>query len=140
MRHWLRGRFPEARAVIDALAAETVRASALVEDLNRRLRNSFTLRRHLNTDSLSRLQFFLNHRPLERSDRPERPGNPPRRTPDRPGPPALAGKARLYLLRAQLTEPSREALPRTLLAKARGRFVLLLEIREFCTWQNPKHR
>ena len=77
MRHWLRGRFPEACAVIDALAAETVRASALVEDLNSRLRNSFTLRRHPNTDSLSRLQFFLNHRPLERSDRPERPGKTP---------------------------------------------------------------
>ena len=77
VRQGLRGRFHEACAAIDALAAGTVRASALVENLNSRLRTYFTLRRHLGSDYLSLLQFFLNHRPLERSDRPERAGKTP---------------------------------------------------------------
>ncbi len=77
VRHWLRGRCPEACAASAALAAGPVRASALVENLNSRLRNSFTLRRHLGSDYLSLLQYFLNHRLLERSDRPEREGKPP---------------------------------------------------------------
>ena len=77
VREWLRGRFHEACEVIDALAAGTVRASALVENLNSRLRNYFTLRRQLGSGYLSLLQFFLNHRVLERSDRPEREGKTP---------------------------------------------------------------
>jgi hypothetical protein len=77
VREGLHGRFHEACAAIDALAAGTVRASSLVENLNSRLRNHFTLRRHLGSDYLSLLQFFLNHRPLERSDRPERAGKTP---------------------------------------------------------------
>ena len=77
MRQRLRGRFHEACAAIDALAAGTVRASSLVENLNSRLRSYFTLRRHLGADYLSLLQFFLNHRLLERSDRPERVGKTP---------------------------------------------------------------
>jgi len=56
------------------LAAGTVRASSLVENLNSRLRSDFFLRRHLGPDYLALLQFFLNHRHLDRSDRPERVG------------------------------------------------------------------
>jgi hypothetical protein len=77
LRGRLRGRFAEACAAIDALIAGTVRASSLAEDLNSRLRNYFTLRRHLGPDYLDLLQFALNHRPLERSDRPERAGKTP---------------------------------------------------------------
>jgi hypothetical protein len=77
VRECLRGRFHEACAAIDALIAGTVRASSLVENLNSRLRNYFTLRRHLGLDYLSLLQFFLNHRVLERSDRVERQGKTP---------------------------------------------------------------
>jgi hypothetical protein len=77
VRERLRSRFPEACDVIDALIAGTVRASSLVENLNSRLRNYFTLRRHLGSDYLSLLQFFLNHRVLERSDRVEREGKTP---------------------------------------------------------------
>ena len=58
-------------------ASETVRASSLVENLNSRLRSYFFLRRHLGPDYLALLQFFLNHRRLERSDRPERVGKTP---------------------------------------------------------------
>jgi hypothetical protein len=77
VRKSLRGRFHEACEAIDALAAGTVRASSLVENLNSRLRNYFTLRRHLGSGYLSLLQFFLNHRVLERSERPEREGKTP---------------------------------------------------------------
>ena len=47
-----------------AVAAGTVRASSVVENLNSRLRNYFFLRRHLGPDYLQLLQFFLNHRRL----------------------------------------------------------------------------
>ena len=77
VRRRLGRRFPEACEAIDALAAGTVRASSLVENLNGRLRTYFSLRRHLGADYLSLLQFFLNHRRLERSDRPERAGKTP---------------------------------------------------------------
>jgi hypothetical protein len=85
-RHWselatvrtqLRGRFHEVQTAVAALAKGTVRASSLVENLNSRLRNYFFLRRHLGSDYLALLQFFLNHRRLERSDRPERVGKTP---------------------------------------------------------------
>ena len=59
------------------MAAETVRASSLVENLNSRLRSYFFLRRHLGADYLALLQFYLNHRRLERSDRPHRQGKTP---------------------------------------------------------------
>jgi hypothetical protein len=73
----LRGRFHDIQAAVAELAAETVRASSLVENLNSRLRSYFFLRRHLGPDYLALLQFFLNHRRLERSDRPERVGKTP---------------------------------------------------------------
>jgi hypothetical protein len=73
----LRGRFHDVQAAVAELAATTVRASSLVENLNSRLRSYFFLRRHLGPDYLALLQFFLNHRRLERSDCPERVGKTP---------------------------------------------------------------
>jgi hypothetical protein len=77
VRDCLGGRFHRACEAIDALAAGTVRASSLVENLNSRLRTYFSLRRHLGSGYLVLLQFFLNHRVLERSDRPDRQGKTP---------------------------------------------------------------
>src|SRR5439155_1128091 len=71
------GRSHEVQEAVAALAQGTVRASSLVENLNSRLRSYFFLRPHLGADYLAPLQFFLNHRRLERSDRPERVGKPP---------------------------------------------------------------
>ena len=67
-------------AVFDAVAqamAQTPRSSALVENLNSRLRNYFTLRRQLGGSYLNLLQFFLNHRCFLRSRIPERVGKSP---------------------------------------------------------------
>jgi hypothetical protein len=77
LRARLRGQFHEVQAAVAALAKGTVRASSLVENLNSRLRSYFFLRRNLGSDYLALLQFFLNHRRLERSDRPERAGKTP---------------------------------------------------------------
>jgi hypothetical protein len=77
LRQQLRGRFHGAQLAVIALAEETVRASSLVENLNSRLRGYFFLRRHLGSDYLALLQFYLNHRRLERSDRPSRVGKTP---------------------------------------------------------------
>ena len=77
MRRLLRGWYEPACRAIDALVAGTVRASSLVENLNSRLRTYFSLRRHLGPDYLNLLQFYLNHRVLERSERPERQGKTP---------------------------------------------------------------
>jgi hypothetical protein len=77
LRARLRGRFYDVQAAVAALAAGTVRASSLVENLNSRLRSYFFLRRHPGADYLALLQFVLNHRRLERSDRPERVGKTP---------------------------------------------------------------
>ena len=68
-------------ALFDAVGqamAQTPRSSSLVENLNSRLRNYFTLRRHLGGSYLSLLQFFLNHRRFMRSRRAERNGKSPR--------------------------------------------------------------
>jgi hypothetical protein len=58
--------------------AQTPRSSSLVESLDSRLRNYFTLRRHLGGSYLSLSQFFLNHRRFMRSQRAERKGKSPR--------------------------------------------------------------
>jgi hypothetical protein len=58
--------------------AQTPRSSSLVENLNSRLRNYFSLRRHLGGSYLDLLRFFLNHRPFIRSQRAERTGHSPR--------------------------------------------------------------
>jgi hypothetical protein len=64
-------------AVSDAMT-HTPRSSSLVENLNSRLRNYFTLRRHLGAPYLELLRFFLNHRRFVRSRRAEREGKSPR--------------------------------------------------------------
>jgi len=64
-------------AVSQAMA-QTPRSSALVENLNSRLRNYFTMRRHLGSSYLDLLQFFLNHRRFMRSRVAERTGKSPR--------------------------------------------------------------
>jgi hypothetical protein len=76
-RPQLRGWYHAACRAIDALVAGTIRASSLVENLNSRLRTYFSLRRHLGPDYLELLRFYLNHRVLERSERPERRGQTP---------------------------------------------------------------
>jgi hypothetical protein len=77
VRPQLRGWYDPACRAIDALAAGTIRASSLVENLNGRLRTYFSLRRHLGPDYLELLRFYLNHRVLERSERAERQGKTP---------------------------------------------------------------
>lgn len=64
-------------AVMQAMA-DTPRCSSMVENLNSRLRNYFTLRRQLGGEYLSLLQFFLNHRTFLRSRVPERVGKSPK--------------------------------------------------------------
>ena len=77
VRGQLRGGYALACRAVDALIAGTVRASSVVENLNGRLRTYFSLRRHLGPDYLELLRFYLNHRVLERSERPERRGQTP---------------------------------------------------------------
>ncbi|WP_261892588.1 hypothetical protein [Acaryochloris marina] len=64
-------------AIQDAMK-QTPRASSLVENLNSRLRNYFTLRKHLGTPYLELLQFFLNHRQFMSSGCEGRKGKSPR--------------------------------------------------------------
>jgi len=77
IRKQLRGRFHEVQTAVAAVASGTVRASSLAENLNSRLRSYFFLRRHLGSDYLTLLQFFLNHRRLQRSEHPQRVGKTP---------------------------------------------------------------
>ena len=72
LRRLLRDRFYALSKAAQELAERTIRASSAVENLNSRLRNYFSLRRQLGPDYLTLLQFFLNHRRFQRSDRPER--------------------------------------------------------------------
>ena len=72
------GRLHELQPAIESLAARTVRGSSIVENLNSRLRSYFFLRRHLGSNYLELLQFFLNHRRFLRSERPERANHSPR--------------------------------------------------------------
>lgn len=67
LRQQLRQRFSPLYQAVSDLAQRVVRASSVIENLNSRLRNYFFLRRHLGTDYLALLQFFLNHRRFLRS-------------------------------------------------------------------------
>lgn len=58
----LSGKFLLVKAAVEKAMKSTPRASSLVENLNSRLRNYFFLRKHLNSDYLDLLRFFLNHR------------------------------------------------------------------------------
>ncbi len=78
LHHRAGGRWHQLRQAVERLRRRTVRASSVVENLNRRLRSYFFLRRHLGPDYLELLQFYLNHRRFPRSERPERTGKSPR--------------------------------------------------------------
>ena len=69
--------FHPIQETVKDILATTVRASSIIENLNSRLRNYFFLRRHLNQLYLDLLRYFLNHRRLLRSERPERAGKSP---------------------------------------------------------------
>ena len=72
LRRLLGDRYFALSEALDDLRRRSVRASSLVENLNSRLRNYFSLRRHLGNGYLTLLQFFLNHRRFPRSTRAER--------------------------------------------------------------------
>ena len=77
LREQLGDRYFEVSVVVAELVGRTTRASSVIENLNSRLRSYFFLRRHLGSDYLALLQFFLNHRRFLRSERPERVGRSP---------------------------------------------------------------
>jgi hypothetical protein len=70
-------RYGALRAAVAELLGQVVRASSVIENLNSRLRSYFFLRRHLGSDYLTLLQFFLNHRRFARSEHPARVGKSP---------------------------------------------------------------
>ncbi len=70
-------RYGVVREAVTALLGKVVRASSVIENLNSRLRSYFFLRRHLGSDYLALLQFFLNQRRFQRSEHPERQGKSP---------------------------------------------------------------
>jgi hypothetical protein len=72
LRDLLRDRFLPLQKAAQDLAKRVVRASSVIENINSRLRNYFSLRREIGSDYLVLLQFFLNHRRFLRSERPER--------------------------------------------------------------------
>jgi hypothetical protein len=78
LRAQLGGKFHALIAAVSQAMADTPRSSALVENLNSRLRTYFTLRRHLGGSYLELLRFFLNHRHFLRSRHAERRGKSPR--------------------------------------------------------------
>ena len=78
LRAQIGGKFHALFAAVGRAMADTPRSSALVENLNSRLRPHFTLRRHLGGSYLDLLRFFLNHRRFMRSRQAERRGKSPR--------------------------------------------------------------
>lgn len=77
LRRQLGSRFFALHEAVETVTDQVVRASSVIENLNSRLRSYFFLRRHLGTDYLDLLRFYLNHRCFPRSDRPERVGKSP---------------------------------------------------------------
>lgn len=77
LRQKLGARFHALQADVAALARDTVRASSVIENINSRLRCYFFLRRHLGSEYLDLLRFFLNHRTFLRSEHPDRVGKSP---------------------------------------------------------------
>ena len=73
----LSAKFLPVMEAVESAMKSTPRASSLVENLNSRLRNYFFLRKHLNSDYLDLLRFFLNHRTFMESRVPERVGKSP---------------------------------------------------------------
>jgi hypothetical protein len=76
-RRQLGARYYGLSEAVEELAAQVVRASSLVENVNSRLRTYFFLRRQLGPDYLELLRFFLNHRRMQRSEHEERVGKSP---------------------------------------------------------------
>jgi hypothetical protein len=77
LRQQLGHRFYPLQQAVHDLAEHVVRASSVIENINSRLRSYFFLRRHLSSDYLTLLQFFLNHRRFLRSEHAERVGKSP---------------------------------------------------------------
>jgi hypothetical protein len=77
LRRQLGERFHTVRTAVANLAEHTIRASSVVENINCRLRSYFFLRRHLGSEYLDLLRFYLNHHRFPRSDRPDRVGRSP---------------------------------------------------------------
>lgn len=73
----LSDKFLPVTEAVESAMKSTPRASSLVENLNSRLRNYFFLRKHLNSDYLDLLRFFLNHRSFMESRVTERVGKSP---------------------------------------------------------------
>jgi hypothetical protein len=78
LRAKLGGKFHRLFDAVSQAMTQTPRSSSLVENLNSRLRNYFTLRRHLGHSYLDLLQFYLNHHCFMRSRVAERTGKSPR--------------------------------------------------------------
>jgi hypothetical protein len=78
LRAKLSGKFHTLFDAVNQAMAQTLRSSSLVENLNSRLRNYFTLRRHLGNSYLDLLQLYLNHQCFMRSRCAERQGKSPR--------------------------------------------------------------
>ena len=74
----LSDKFLTVKEAVETAMNSTPRTSSLVENLNSRLRNYFLLRKHLNSDYLELLRFFLNHRTFITSRKPERKGKSPK--------------------------------------------------------------
>jgi hypothetical protein len=68
----LGAKFLPLQQAVQAVMADTARASSLVENLNSRLRTYLFLRRDLGNGYLELRRFFLNHRRFQRSRRSER--------------------------------------------------------------------
>lgn len=73
----LRAKFLPIKEAVESAMKSTPRASSLVENLNSRLRNYFHLRKHLGSDYLELLRFFLNHHTFMTSRKLERKGKSP---------------------------------------------------------------
>lgn len=78
LRAKLGGKFHTLFHAVSQAMTQTPRSSSLVENLNSRLRNYFTLRRHLGNSYLDLLQFYLNHHRFMRSRCAKRQGKSPR--------------------------------------------------------------
>ena len=77
LRELLGRAFYPVDSAVMAVLDTVVRASSLVENLNSRLRNYFTLRKQLGNDYLELLRFFLNHRRFNASEKEWRVGKSP---------------------------------------------------------------
>lgn len=78
LKRQLGGKYEVLSARVGNIAAEVVRASSVIENLNSRLRNYFFLRRQVGPGYLKLLRFYLNHRRFRRSEHPQREGKSPR--------------------------------------------------------------